>query len=131
MDKLSVDSQLSLIEAQLAFLREASLAGDPMQLPPALAELQPMVMDLSQTLHTENSFATHSVLVRERLKKSFALVSSLREGLIRQSMVVDRALSALVPATQAITYGNARSALRHQPYGTAVRQSGEFKMVTV
>jgi hypothetical protein len=129
MDKLSVDSQLSLIEAQLAFLREASLAGDPTQLPPALAELQPMMMDLFETLHTENSFATHSVLVQERLKKSFALVSSLREGLIRQSMVVDRALSALVPATKAITYGNARSALRHQPYGTAARQSGEFKMV--
>jgi hypothetical protein len=130
MDKLNVESQLSLIEAKLAFLREASLAGDPTQLPHAFAELQPMLVDLSHTLRNANSLATRNVLVRERLQKSFALVSSVREGLIRQSRVVDRALSALVPAAQAITYGNASSAVRRQPYGTAARQSGEFKMVT-
>jgi hypothetical protein len=129
MDKLDVESQLSLIEAQLAFLREASLVGDPTQLPPALAELQPMLADLSQTLHATNPPQSQGTLVQERLKKSLAMVSSLREGVIRQRVGVERALSALVPATQSITYGSASNALRHQPYGTAARHSGEFKTV--
>lgn len=129
MGKSDVEGQLSLIEAQLAFLREASLADDPTQLPHALAELQPMLMVLSQTLSASNSTETHTALVQERLKKSFAMVSSLREGVIRQIVGVECALSALVPATQSITYGGGRTTLRHQPYGTAARQSGEFKMV--
>jgi hypothetical protein len=129
MDESDVESQLSLIEAQLAFLREASLTGDPSQLPPALAELQPLLVDLSQTLLASNSTETRTALVQERLKKSLAMVSSLREGLIRQSVGVDRALSALVPATQAITYGSSNNALRHTPYGMPARQSGEFKMM--
>ncbi|MBP6008925.1 MAG: hypothetical protein KA740_14645 [Rhodoferax sp.] len=129
MDKIDFESQLSLIEAQLAFLREASLAVDPTHLPSALAELQPMLMVLSQTKSASNSTETHTALVRERLKKSLAMVSSLREGVIRQSVGVDRALSALVPATQSVTYGSASYTLGHQPYGSAARHSGEFKMV--
>jgi hypothetical protein len=107
------------------------LADDPSQLPPALAELQPMLVDLSQTLRASNSTETRSALVQERLKKSFAMVSSLREGVIRQSVSVERALSALVPTAESITYGSASGTLRHQPYGSAARQSGEFKMVSV
>ena len=129
MDKIDFESQLSLIEAQLAFLRAASLAVDPTHLPSALAELQPMLMVLSQTKSASNSTETHTALVRERLKKSLAMVSSLREGVIRQSVGVDRALSALVPATQSVTYGSASYTLGHQPYGSAARHSGEFKMV--
>ena len=129
MDKIDFESQLSLNEAQLAVLREASLAVDPTHLPSALAELQPMLMVLSQTKSASNSTETHTALVRERLKKSLAMVSSLREGVIRQSVGVDRALSALVPATQSVTYGSASYTLGHQPYGSAARRSGEFKMV--
>jgi hypothetical protein len=131
MDKSDVEGQLCLIEAQLAFLREVSLADDPTHLPPALAELQTMLMELSQTLRATTSDATHRLLVVTRLKKSLAMVSSLREGLTRQSVGIDRALSALVPATQAVTYGSTSSVLRRQPYGVAVRQSGEFNMVAV
>jgi hypothetical protein len=126
MDKLDIESQLSLIEAQLAFLREASLAHDPAQLPPALAELQSLLLGLSDTL--QNTTVPRA-LIKNRLKNGLAVVLALREGLIRQSVRVDRTLAALVPATQAITYGSASSALRHQPYGMAARQSGEFKMV--
>jgi hypothetical protein len=131
MDESDVDSQLSLIEAQLAFLHAASLADDPTELPPALAELQPMLVDLSHTLRDPNSIASHSALVQNRLKKNFAMVSALREGVIRQSVNVDRAVAALVPTAQSITYGTVGSALGHQPYGMAARQSGEFKMISV
>jgi hypothetical protein len=106
------------------------LADDPTQLPPALAELQPMLVDLSQTLRDPNSMASPSALVQNRLKKTFAMVSALREGVIRQSVNVDRAVAALVPAAKPITYGTAGSALGHQPYGMAARQSGEFKMIS-
>ncbi len=129
MGKSDVEGQLSLIEAQLAFLRETSLADDPTQLPHALAELQPMLVDLSQTIGAATSTQTSNAKLEARLKKSFAMVSSLREGVIRQIVGVECALSALVPATQSITYGGGRTTLRHQPYGTAARQSGEFKMV--
>jgi hypothetical protein len=131
MDKSEIESQLSLIEAQLAFLREASLVGDPAQLPSALAELQPMLVDLSQSLRHPNSMASRSALVQNRLKKTFAMMSALREGMIRQRVNVDRAVAALVPAAQPVTYGTAGSALGHQPYGMAARQSGEFKMISV
>jgi hypothetical protein len=125
MDKLDIESQLSLIEAQLAFLREASLAQDPAQLPPALAELQSLLLGLSDTLRNTTG---PRVLIQRRLKSALAVVSVLREGLIRQSVRVDRALAALVPATQAITYGSGGSTSRTQPYGMVARQSGEFKM---
>jgi hypothetical protein len=59
------------------------------------------------------------------------MVSALREGVIRQGVGVDLALTALVPATRAITYGSTNSALRHTPYGMPARQSGEFKSVSV
>lgn len=129
MDKSDIESQLSLIEAQLAFLREVALVGDPAQLSPALADLQLLLLGLSTTLRTVATTAAHRVLVKSRVKKSFAMMSALREGVIRQSVAVDRALAALVPATQAITYGSASSTSRHQPYGMRARQSGEFKMV--
>lgn len=132
MDKSDIEGQLSLIEAQLAFLREASLADDPTQLPPALVELQPMLVNLSRALCAPNSVAARSTLVQNRLKKTRAMVLALREGMIRQSVSVDRALAALVPAAQAITYGTSGGgASSHHPYGIAARQSGEFKMIAV
>lgn len=131
MDKTDIESQLSLIEAQLAFLREAALTDDPAQLSPALADLQMLLLGLSTTLRTISTSVAHSVLIQSRVKKSFAMVSALREGVIRQSVGVDRALAALVPATQAMTYGSAGNNSRYQPYGMAARQSGEFKMVSV
>jgi hypothetical protein len=127
MDKSDIESQLRLIEDQLAFLREATLTGDTTQLPLALSDLQPMLVDFSHTLRTTPTTQAHSALLRERLKKSLAVVSTLREGVIRQSVVVDRALSAVVPSTQAITYGSSSSVTRHQPYSVPARQSGEFK----
>jgi hypothetical protein len=130
MDKSVVESQLSLIEAQLAFLRQASLTDDPAQLPPALAELQSMLIVLSQTLRATKVALLHDLSVQDRLKKSFAMLSALREGMIRRGVGVDRALSALVPAAQAITYGSTSNALRHTPYGMPARQSGEFKTVS-
>jgi hypothetical protein len=100
-------------------------------LPPALAELQPMLVGLSQTLQDPNSSASRSALVRNRLKKNLAMVAALREGVIRQSVNVDRAVAALVPAAQAITYGSVGGALGHRAYGMVARQSGEFKMIAV
>ena len=131
MDKSEVESQLSLIEAQLAFLHGASLADDPTQLPQALAGLLPMLVNLSKTLRDANSSASGSALVRNRLKKAFAMLAALREGMIRQSVIVERGIAALMPTAQPITYGAASSTLGHQPYGMAARQSGEFKMVAV
>ena len=131
MDKSDIERQFSLIEAQLAFLHEVSLAPDPEQLPGALAQLQPLLSGLVSALQTVDVPLAHRPLMRHRLNRSLAMVSTLREGVMRHSAGVERALAALVPATESITYGTATAMTRRQPYGTVARQSGEFKVVSV
>jgi hypothetical protein len=70
------------------------------------------------------------ISMQHRLKKAAAMLSSLREGLLRQQVVVQRALSALVPATESLTYGGASGRQRAQPYGAVARQSGEFRVAS-
>jgi hypothetical protein len=65
-----------------------------------------------------------------RIRKINAVLGSLREGLMRHSAGVDRALAALVPATKNNTYTPKTGSFARQPYGSAGRQSGEFRAIS-
>jgi hypothetical protein len=65
-----------------------------------------------------------------RVTRIGAMLGSMREGLMRHSVRVDRALAALVPATQNHTYAPNAGAYGRQPYGSAGRQSGEFRSLS-
>jgi hypothetical protein len=62
-----------------------------------------------------------------RIKEIAAKLASLREALLRQNVVVGLSLAALIPATEMGIYTPQTGFSVRRPYGSAGRQSGEFK----
>jgi len=131
MGKSEFESQLSAVEAQLAFLHQSSIGADPMAVADALTTLQTSLLSLAGLGRQLATGYKRDAKLHSRLKKSAAMLSSLREGLLRQQVGVERALSALVPNFKSVTYGAQGLRGRAQPYGGVARQSGEFRMVSV
>ena len=129
MNPQHLDSQLSQFEAQLALLSEALLRHDARGLEAASVELQSTVVLFSRSLQAAAAQIRQSPPTQLRVKKIAAVLSSMRQGLLRQSVVVDRALGALVPAAKSTTYAP-NAGYGRQPYGSAGRQSGEFRALS-
>ena len=125
----TLDSQLSQFEAQLALLSEALLRHDAHGLVTASVELQSTVVLFSRVLQVAAAQIRQNPQAQLRVKKIAAALSSVRQGLLRQSVVVDRALGALVPAAKSNTYAP-NAGYGRQPYGSAGRQSGEFRALS-
>jgi hypothetical protein len=125
----TLDSQLSQFEAQLALLSEALLRRDSHGLVAASVELQSTVVLFSRALQVAAAQIRQDPQAQLRVKKIAAALSSVRQGLLRQSVVVDRALGALVPAAKSNTYAP-NAGYGRQPYGSAGRQSGEFRALS-
>lgn len=130
MNTHHLDSQLSDFEAQLALLSEALCRHDAHGLVAAANELQFMVVHFSRTLQHSAAQIKHSPTAPARVKKIAAALGSLRQGLLRQGVAAERALAALVPAAQCNTYAPNAGAYGRQPYGSAGRQSGEFRALS-
>lgn len=129
MNPQNLDSQLSQFEAQLALLSEALLRHDPTDLVATSIELQSMVVLFSRALQVAAAQIRQNPQAQLRVKKIAATLSAMRQGLLRQSVVVDRALGALVPAAKSNTYAP-NAGYGRQPYGSAGRQSGEFRALS-
>jgi hypothetical protein len=130
MNPQTLDSQLSQFEAQLALLSAALTQNDPNELVATSAELQSMAVLFSKMLQQTAASLRRNPLAQLRVKKIGAMLGSMREGVMRHSVRVDRALAALVPATQNNTYSPKAGAYGRQPYGSAGRQSGEFRALS-
>lgn len=130
MNSQNLESQLSQFEAQLALLSEALAQNDAKTLVATSAELQSMVVLFSKILQQTAANLKHNSPALLRVKKIHATLGSMREGVMRHSVRVDRALAALVPATQNNTYSPSAGAYGRQPYGSAGRQSGEFRSLS-
>lgn len=126
MNSQNLDGQLSQFEAQLALLSASLIRNDANELVATSAELQSMAVLFSKALQQTASGLRNNPSALLRVKKIHAALTSMREGLLRQRAQVDRALAALVPATQNNTYLPSAGAYGRQPYGSAGRQSGEF-----
>lgn len=126
MNPTFMPSQLSQFEAQLAVLSAALVQQDPAELQATASALQTLAVALSAVLpHMAVELKTNPDAQR-RARAVAAQLVSLRVGVLRQKSGVERALAALIPATQHGTYGVQSAVSGYQTYGSAGRKSGEF-----
>ena len=128
MNTSPIESQLTLFEGQLALLSAALLSNDVNKMVAASGDVQSMAVVFSKFLPSVAAGLKADAAAQLRVKKIATTLGSMREALLRQSVRVDRALSALVPASQSNTYAPKTGVYARQPYGSAGRQSGEFKV---
>ncbi len=115
---------LDQCEQQLAQVAQATASPQIDDLGSAATALQTLVVQLPALLRQSQTRQTDP-LTRQRLRKIAALLATQRESLLRRTVLVERALSTLMPATQSNTYA---LGVGRATYGAPGRQSGEFKM---
>jgi len=120
------DTQLDLIEQQFTELRSVVLAAHPQQVQAAASALQQLAVNLLQVADSKEGRAALQGRSRmQRIKSIANAIHPLREGLLRQSAYIDRALEVVMPsAQQQATYASGT------PYGAALRQSGTFRVLS-
>ena len=121
MAALSWDARLELFTQQLDTLATAMLCGDVRVIEALAPELQEIAVGLLQTAHGIQRNGVQSAQRVARLRLVGLKLQALREGMIRQSAYVDRALQVVLPAAALTTYQD------RALYGSGVRQSGAFQ----
>lgn len=116
------DQALTEVEQQLGAVSVALVSGEALALASASTALRQAAIDFSQCLHslTPGERADHRL--KSRLKQLADEMAARRESLIRRSVLVERALNAIVPATRSATYAQAAA-----PYASLGKQTGAFK----
>lgn len=119
-----IEKPLSRIESQCEAVSSAVNSGDPVTLESASIALRQAAVDFSNLLAGLPAGVQADKELKARLKKLAKGLACQRESLIRRTVVVERALHAMVPATRDSTYAQACGA-----YAGAGRQSGAFKLL--
>lgn len=119
-----IDTQLDSIEQQLNELSALLLGGAPHQMQVASGALQQLAVNLMQIANEEGRASLHDSSHIRRIKAITNAMQPLREGVLRHSAYVDRALEIMLPSAQQATYANGAK------YGGAMRQSGAFKVLS-
>lgn len=127
MNPYSLQSQLGQLESQLTAVSDAVLQTNTADLLNAASELQTVAVAFSTALSTMALELKASSSHQHRVQAIAAKLVSLRDALARQNIGVERALAALIPASQACTYAPKTGFSAASPYGSAGRRSGEFK----
>jgi len=99
-----IEKPLSLIELQCEAVAAAVATGEPQMLENASNALQQAALDFSGLMDRLDGAQQAGPELRARLKKLAVQLNIQRENLIRRSVVVERALHAMVPATRKSTY---------------------------
>jgi UDP-N-acetyl-D-mannosaminuronic acid transferase (WecB/TagA/CpsF family) len=121
MSHIFIDNQIDLLEDRLNAMAAAVIDGTPDVLQSVSANLQRLAVDLMQTLDGGGYAQEHTSSHVRRIRSLAAGLATVREGLLRQSAYIDRALELVVPAMQKkSTYAGSGA------YGAPVRQSGAF-----
>jgi citrate lyase gamma subunit len=116
------------VDVHLSDVSKAQFGSDPEGLVLACAALQRASVDFSRAVSQFKLKGAPDKVLKVRIQALAALLASRREALVRQSVMVEMALSALVPASvQHATYAPKSGAYGRQPYASAGRQSGEFR----
>ncbi len=130
MSYSSITTQLEHVELQVAQVSDTLLDMSLGDLPQVCKSMQAAIVDFSKLAQQlPNEFKADQPL-QLRLRKVAASLTSCRETLIRRSVIIQQALGALVPATRNDTYGSAAGPRSSKTYGSAGRQSGEFRTVS-
>lgn len=99
-----IEKPLFLIELQCDAVAAAVATGEPHALESASQGLRQAAGDFAAFMEQMGGPQQAGPELRVRLKKLAGLLSIQRENLIRRSVVVERALHAMVPATRKSTY---------------------------
>lgn len=99
-----IEKPLSLIELQCEAVAAAVASGEPQALEGASDALRQAAVDFVGLMDSQVGALQAGPELRTRLKKLATQLTIQREGLIRRSVVVERALHAMVPATRKSTY---------------------------
>lgn len=113
---------LSKVELHLQALSGALLSGEAQAMADASTALRQAAIDFSGLLQGLTPAERADPQLKQRLKKLADEMAARRETLIRRSVLVERALNAIVPATRGATYAPAPA-----PYASLGRQTGAFK----
>ena len=125
----SVHCQLDTIESQINQFSQSLLdpaAGDLLQ---AASGLQTAVLELSRLMPRVPAGLDKDPSLKVRVRQISVALTSCREALMRHAYITQSALSTLMPATRDNTYAPAAGNYARQPYGSAGRQSGEFRVI--
>lgn len=124
-----IQKTLDQVESSLEQLDSALRDKDNHKLLNASNDVQRFAVALPKLLQ-QCRFSTDKA-TEQRMLRIVSLMGSRREALLRHTAITQRALTALVPASQEnATYTPAAGRFSRQPYGSVGRQSGEFKTFT-
>lgn len=119
-----IEEGLRGVEGRFNDLSAALLRGEPLALCAASEALRQGALDFSELLQR----LTPAELTNRDLKLRLKILSDgmavRRESLIRRTVLVERALNAIVPATVSATYSRVAG-----PYGNPGKQTGAFKVL--
>ena len=120
-----IEKALSDVDLQFDEVSVALVSGDPHALLAASAGLRQAATDISALIKKMRPSDLNHEELKLRLNKLSDGLAVRRESLIRRTVLVERALNAVVPATESATYAKAAG-----PYGSAGKQTGTFKVVS-
>lgn len=121
---------LEVVETQIHQINQQLLAPDSADLLQASTALQAAVLELSRLVQRTPGGFSKDPSFKLRMRKMSVALASCRESLLRRAFLTQGALSALMPATREDTYSPAAGKYARQPYGSAGRQSGEFRVIS-
>jgi hypothetical protein len=121
---LIIETAFELTEQCFDELSLALLSGEPVTLAESSEKLQRAAFELSLHLSRLAVADPNAKVFKERLRLLASGLSSRRESLIRRTVLIDRALNALVPATVRNTYG-----AKTKTYAAVGTQTGSFKFL--
>lgn len=123
MNAAHIQNVLNAAERCSDEVAAALVSGESAALEPAASALRQSAIELSALLQRLTRQELDAAALQPRLKNLADRMAMQRENLIRRTVLVERALAVIVPATGAPTgYGQAS-----RSYGGVGKQTGAFK----
>jgi len=123
MTKIPLLDHLDLVEQQFNEVSAVLAQGNATQLEVASVALQRLASDLVELLRTASGDTALRSAIVQRIKALSEGTTVLRTQLHRQAALVEQTLKVVMPSGPASTYADGG------PYGSAMRQSGTFKVL--
>ncbi len=120
-----LEEALIVIEQHFNDMSAALVSDEPAALLVASTALRQAAVDFSELLQRLTPTELTGKDLKARLQKLSGDMVLRRESLIRRSVLVERALNAVVPATCNTTYSQSAG-----PYGKPGQQTGAFKVLS-
>lgn len=124
MTPVDLEKSLTSIESLIQQISETLVGGDPVALAVASTHLRQAAIEFSNMLPRFDSMTLKNPSLKLRLKQIATNLASRRESMLRQSVLVERALNTLVPASKTTTYSKAAGL-----YGAPGKSSGTFNFI--